>query len=178
MTRLEAITTPTELSLLVAFTGLAGFNKRFVLPGNDRAVFDAIRDYTSWSGALVQQAGGTVIKCIGDALMVAFPQEQAGPGVMALLDLKDSGDRWLQKRQIPCHHLIKVNFGSVQAGHVGAPGQERLDIFGKTVNICATLESTGFAMTPQAFRTLDAQARKRFKKHTPPVTYIRAEDSH
>jgi hypothetical protein len=46
------------------------------------------------------------------------------------------------------------------------------------VNICATLESGPLVLSPQAFRALDAEARRHFKKHTPPVTYIRVEDRH
>jgi class 3 adenylate cyclase len=178
MTRLEDIRTPTELDLLVSFTHLAGFNKRFVLPGDDRLVFETMQAYYAWTGALIQKTGGTVIKCIGDALMLAFPADEASQAVKTLLDLKQSGDLWLKQRQIPCHHLVKIHLGPVVAGPIGAPGAERLDIYGKTVNLCVTMESDGWAMSPQVFRALDAETRTKFKKHTPPVTYIRVEDSH
>jgi class 3 adenylate cyclase len=178
MTRLDSISAPTELNLIVSFSSLAGFNKRFVLPGQDRHVFDTMRDYYAWSGELIQKSGGNVIKCIGDALMLAFDAEKASAAVMALRELKSSGDRWLKERQVPCHHYIKAHLGSVIAGPIGAPGMQRVDLYGKTVNICATLESQGLAITPQVFRALDSETRKFFKKHTPPMTYIRAEDTH
>jgi class 3 adenylate cyclase len=180
MLRLEDIQTPTQAEVLVAFTGLAGFNKRYVLPGEDRPVFDAVHSYFTWAGGLIQQRGGTVIKCMGDAMLLAFPADSAGPAVMALLELKAQGDAWLAGRNIPCHHQIKAHLGPVIAGPVGAPGQERLDILGKTVNICATLANGPLpvVLTPQVFRALDAGTRKHFKKHTPPVTYIRVEDRH
>lgn len=178
MTRLEDIRTPTEIPLLVAFTSLAGFNKRFVLPGDDRLVFDTMRDYYTWCGTLIQKHGGTVIKCIGDAIFLAFPAEAANQAVVALKEIKAEGDAWLAQRNVPCHHLIKAHIGPVIAGLIGAPGQERLDVYGKTVNICATLDSGALVLTPQVFRALDAETRKYFKKHTPPVTYIRIEDAH
>ena len=134
--------------------------------------------YYAWSGALIQKAGGTVIKCIGDALMIAFPADEASRAIEALLDLKQSGDQWLKQKQIPCHHLVKVHLGPVVAGPIGTPGAERLDIYGKTVNLCVTMESDGWAMSPQVFRALDTETRTKFKKHTPPVTYIRVADSH
>jgi class 3 adenylate cyclase len=178
MTRFENIRTPTGLDLLVCFTHLAGFNKRFVLPNDDSLVFATMQAYYAWAGALIQKAGGTVIKCMGDALLIAFPADAATTAVKTLQDLKQSGDLWLKQRQIPCHHLVKIHLGPVVAGPIGVPGAEHLDIFGKTVNLCVTMESDGWAMSPQVFRALDGETRTKFKKHTPPVTYIRVEDSH
>jgi class 3 adenylate cyclase len=178
MTRLENTSAPVETELLVSFTGLAGFNRRFVLPGQDRAVFDVMQAYFAWSGALIQGCGGIVIKCIGDSLLLAFPAENASQGVMALMRLKTEGDAWLEQRHVPCQHQIKAHLGPVVLGPVGTPGHERLDIYGKTVNVCATLENGSLVLTPQVFRALDADTRRHFKKHTPPVTYIRVEDSH
>jgi hypothetical protein len=34
------------------------------------------------------------------------------------------------------------------------------------------------ALSPQAFRKLEPETRKLFKKHTPPVTYIPVEERH
>lgn len=178
MTRLENISTPVETELLVSFTGLAGFNRKFVLPGQDRSVFDTMQTYFAWSGGLIEGCGGTVIKCIGDTLLLTFPAEAASQAVTALMRLKTEGDAWLEQRRIPCQHQIKAHLGPVVVGLIGAPGSERLDIYGKTVNICATLESGPLVLTPQVFRALDTDTRKHFKKHTPPVTYIRIEDGH
>lgn len=59
---------------------------------------------------------------------------------------------------------------------VGARSAEILDVYGKTVNVAAVLKTRGFAMTPAAFRALKPETRTLFKKHTPPVSYIRADD--
>jgi hypothetical protein len=40
------------------------------------------------------------------------------------------------------------------------------------------LDSTGVALSVEAFRKLSPDMRRRFKKHTPPITYIRTEDPH
>jgi hypothetical protein len=44
------------------------------------------------------------------------------------------------------------------------------------VNTTALLDSSGVTLSVAAFRKLSPPLRRRFKKHTPPVTYIRAED--
>ena len=94
------------------------------------------------------------------------------------ISLKDSGDAWLAERNVPCRNVIKVHFGPVICGLVGTRTDKRFDIYSHTVNTTATLKSNGFAMTPQVFRKLGADTRKLFKKHTPPITYILASDSH
>lgn len=77
-----------------------------------------------------------------------------------------------------CHLAAKVHYGPVAAGHFGTVGEKRYDVLGKTVNVGARLESSGVALSVEAFRQLGPKTRQRFKKHTPPVTYIRQEDSH
>ena len=67
-------------------------------------------------------------------------------------------------------------FGTVVAGPFGRDGDKRYDVIGKTVNVAATLDATGVALSVAAFRKLGPALRRRFKKHTPPVTYIRLED--
>ena len=66
--------------------------------------------------------------------------------------------------------------GRVVAGPSGRDGDKRYDVIGKTVNVAATLDATGVALSVAAFRKLGPELRRRFKKHTPPVTYIRLED--
>jgi adenylate cyclase len=178
MSRLESISTPTALDLVVSFSSLAGFNKRFVLPSDDPLVFNTMQDYFHWAGDFIRSRGGTVIKCMGDAMLLVFPADEASQAVTALRELKTAGDLWLKQRDVPCQHLIKIHLGPLLIGPIGPLGQERLDVYGKTVNICATLESGPLVMTPQVFRALNSEVRKNYKKHTPPVTYIRVEDSH
>ena len=63
------------------------------------------------------------------------------------------------------------------AGPFGRDGDKRYDVIGKTVNVAATLEATGVALSVAAFRKLGPELRRRFKKHTPPISYIDASDS-
>ena len=71
--------------------------------------------------------------------------------------------------------VVKLHLGPVAIGKVGSPGEEIIDVYGKTVSVAVTLSSTGFAMTSAVFRSLQPVTRKLFKKHTPPVSYIEME---
>ena len=119
-----------------------------------------------------------MVKFIGDATLAVFPREQADRAVLGLLELKSASDLFMREHGWECHLVIKVHFGPVAAGHFGAGVGRRYDVLGKTVNVAARLEATGVALSVEAFRQLGPEARRQFKKRTPPITYIRQEDSH
>ena len=81
-------------------------------------------------------------------------------------------------RGVACRQHIRIHFGPMCSGLLGTRDDKRLDIIGSTVNTMFMLKSTGFAMTPEAFRKLGPETRKLFKKHTPPVVYIPIEQPH
>jgi adenylate cyclase len=171
MTIFNEITTAQKMNLLVAFFDLTGF-ARFSQNHLAREVFDLLSHYYELVGDIVEGSGGKVVKFIGDAGLIVYPANDANRGILALKALQETGDAWLADHNMPSRHIIKAHFGPVVCGQVGTRSDKRFDLFGETVNIAATLKSNGFAMTPQAFRKLDADTRKLFKKHTPPITYI------
>jgi class 3 adenylate cyclase len=82
----------------------------------------------------------------------------------------------MAQRGWECRLMVKAHFGTVVTGPFGAAGDKRHDVIGKAVNVAAALDATGVALSVAAFRKLGPGLRRRFKKHTPPVTYIRVED--
>ena len=162
-----------ETDCLVAFFDLTGF----MTYARGRPPSDVLRlcaDYFALTGTIIQGAGGYLVKTLGDEGLCIFTDADAG--VAALRRLQRDGDTWLRSKGWPSRAVVKVHWGPVALGRVGAPGQERLDVYGDTVNTAAVLNARepGFAITPQVFRQLSADSRKAFKKHTPPVTYIPA----
>jgi len=177
MTDLKATPSATEKDLLVAFFDLSRF-MRDIRHLSSRDVFTLLSEYYEFVGEIIEEAGGTVVKFIGDATLVVFPEDQVDDGVMTIKTLKDTGDEWFAKRGMQTHHNVKVHFGPVACGPIGTKSNKQFDVFGDTVNIAATLAANHFAMTPQVFRKLSPETRKHFKKHTPPITYIPIEEEH
>jgi adenylate cyclase len=167
----------SEGPLLIAFTDFT----RFAVEAERRAdpelarVMDA---YYQLAGGIVTGGGGRIVKFIGDATLAVFPPEAIDRGVEALLALKDASDQLMIDRGWDCRLTVKVHFGPVVAGDFGPVSDKRFDILGKTVNVTARLQVSGVALSVEAFRQLGPEMRRRFKKHTPPVTYIRVQDSH
>jgi adenylate cyclase len=147
---------------------------------DDAHLAEVVADYYERVGAHVAAGGGTVVKFIGDGALLVFPPARADDAVGALLSLKQEVDAWLAGERWDSRLVVKVHCGTVIAGLFGARdrGEERFDVIGTEVNVAARLPTRGFALSPQAFRRLTAGARRRFKKHTPPVTYIPVEERH
>ncbi|MHC5040120.1 MAG: adenylate/guanylate cyclase domain-containing protein [Planctomycetota bacterium] len=177
MEDLRTIDVPTETDLLVAFSDLTLFS-RYARSQTAKTIFETMEGYFELLGEIVEKGGGWVVKCMGDAALIVFPEARAEDGVQALRELKGEGDRWLEARGMSCRHQIKVHFGPVVCGLVGSRKDKRFDVYGQTVNTAALLKANGLALSPQAFRKLGPEARKHFKKHTPPVVYIPVEERH
>jgi class 3 adenylate cyclase len=119
-----------------------------------------------------------VVKFMGDAALVAWPAESADAGANALLALKRDVDFAHEKAGLPMRLLVRANAGPVCLVLTGPGKKERLDLFGETVNTCAMLECHGVSFAPGAFRALEPETRKAFKKHTPAVRYIALDEPH
>jgi class 3 adenylate cyclase len=162
-------------SLLVVFVDLTRFGPQSRRV-DDTELADTIGAYYEQVGAAVQAAGGRVVKFVGDGVLIVFAEEGVDRGVEMLLALKDAVDGAMAARRWECRLAAKAHFGPTIAGPFGIAGDKRFDVLGKTVNTAALLDSTGVTLSVPAFRKLGPALRKRFRKHTPPVIYIRNED--
>ena len=166
-----AYTVRGEHSLVVAFLDLKGFAAQSErVP--DRELAEQMDAYYARVAGRVRGAGGHVVKFIGDGALVVFHREAADVAVECLLALKAELDDWFAGLGWACRPTVKIHVGEVIAG----PFNGAFDVIGREVNAAAMLDSTGVALSVPAFRALGAELRTRFRKHTPPVTYIRHED--
>ncbi|HXI11759.1 MAG TPA: adenylate/guanylate cyclase domain-containing protein [Thermoanaerobaculia bacterium] len=168
----------SEVSLVVAFTSFNAYTAQ-IDRLDDAVVAGVMDDYYALAGSAIRGAGGRVVKFIGDATLCVFPPDQADRAILELLELKNAADAFMTKRGWDCRLVVKVHFGPVAAGEFGAGADRRYDVLGKTVNVAVRLEASGGVdLSAEAFRCLGPEARTRFKKHTPPITYIRQADAH
>jgi adenylate cyclase len=167
----------SEVSLLIAFLDLSRFMAQSQR-SDDLDVAETLDAFYERASAAVRAGGGRVVKFMGDAALVVFPEAAVDRGVETLLALKNSVDELMVQRRWDCRLIVMAHFGTAIAGGYGEADDKRYDIIGKAVNITATLESTGVTLSAEAFRKLGPELRTRFKKHTPPISYIRVEDPH
>lgn len=162
-----------EQRLLIAFVDLTRYSAQSRRTGS-RELADAMDEMYRRVGRAVAAGGGRVVKFIGDASMIVFADDAVDRGVAALLDLKEELDRYFLELGWECRATVKAHVGTGIAGPYGLDGA--FDVLGADVNTCAAMHSPGVALTVEAFRKLGPELRQRFKKHTPPVCYIRTDD--
>ena len=167
---------PCEQDLLIGFYDLKGYVRQAEASA-PLELLELISGYFALTGKLIDESGGRLIKTLGDAGLVAFPAALADAGVRTLQRVRSEGCDWLAARGWRSRAVVKLHLGPVALGRVGSPGEEIIDVCGKAVNVAASLPSTGLALSPAAFRSLEPQTRQLFKKHTPPITYISTEDA-
>jgi class 3 adenylate cyclase len=167
---------PCEQELLVGFYDLKGYMRQSETT-EPLALLEMMSGYFALTGRIIGEAGGRLIKTLGDAGLVAFPAELTDDGVRSIQKVQIEGRDWLAARGWHSRVVVKLHLGPVAVGRVGGPGEEIIDVHGKTVNVAASLPSTGLSISPAVFRGLAPEMRQLFKKHTPPITYISVDDT-
>lgn len=166
---MRALDAPIQTTVLVAMCDCSRFMQS-TKGRSSAALFADLNDFYVLTEDVIGAAGGHVVKFMGDAALVVFPEELADQGIMTLLDLKARVDRWMQDRPIGQSLHVNAHVGEVTLGRMGRSGN--LDVIGETVAIAATLGSRSFGLSQQAFRCLTPEHRKLFHKLTPPVLYL------
>jgi len=89
----HGITTPTEIDKLVGFFDLTLYN-RYTQKTGDLDLLALLTAYFDLTGGIIEDAGGLLIKTIGNASLAAFRGKDTDAGVNVFLSTE--GDAWLQ----------------------------------------------------------------------------------
>ncbi|UCF67311.1 MAG: FHA domain-containing protein [Acidobacteriota bacterium] len=134
---------------VVLFADLVGFTKRGEALSPEQMV-ELLNEYFKESVPLIERAGGSIDKFIGDAILAVWgiPREQ-GPAALAAvrcaleLQSRMAVRGWqLAGQQVePLQAGVGVNFGPVVAGNVGSRQRREFTIIGDTVNTAQRIEA-------------------------------------
>lgn len=116
--------------LTIAFVDLTGSTSVFETLGNDRAT-KAVTKLTQWIGARGQAHGGTVVKMLGDGVLMAFGNNRAC--VEAMVQIQQEHAKRVQ--QWPPHLKLLMQVGLARGPVVWVDG----DCFGDAVNLASRL---------------------------------------
>jgi class 3 adenylate cyclase len=112
------------------------------------------------TGRAIDAAGGKLIKPIGDAGLFVFPEKNPDRIVDALREMKRDCDRWLAEMGYPDSMVVRARLGPVARGQVGAPGDERFDIYGLAVNRAASMRGQKFTLGAELVSCLKPSTRR------------------
>jgi class 3 adenylate cyclase len=166
---------PCEQELLIGFYDLTGYTRQ-AEASEPRPCSSSMSGYFALTGGIIDEAGGRLIKTMGDAGWSPSREPRRRRRANAAGGASP-GPRLAGASGWRSRVVVKLHLGPVAIGRVGSPGEEIIDVYGKTVNVAASLPSAGLAMSPAVFRSLEPATRQLFKKHTPPVTYIGVDDA-
>ena len=149
MSNLRETRSPAECTMLVAFADIAGFAK-LCRSLSDQEIFALLSEFYEQVGRVIDASGGTVVKFMGDAALIVFPETAARQGAAALRELKAAADHWLRRRGgSDCVLHIQAHIGPVVCGPIGTAHDKRFDVLGNTVNQTAMLRSDGLVFSPE-----------------------------
>ncbi|HVG58575.1 MAG TPA: adenylate/guanylate cyclase domain-containing protein [Hyalangium sp.] len=131
----EAPATGVELSIgstVVLFSDLTGSTALYEQIGDARA-FALIEQHFRSVTQAVARHGGAVLKTMGDAVMATFPR--AGEAFSAALEMVR------ETEQLHSHHGLRLKVGIHEGPCLAVRANQRLDLFGTTVNLAARLQA-------------------------------------
>jgi adenylate cyclase len=131
----EAPATGMELtigSMAVLFSDLTGSTALYEQLGDARA-FALIEQHFRIAAQAIARHGGAVLKTMGDAVMATFPR--AGDAFSAALEMVRETEK------LHGHHGLRLKVGVHEGPCLAVRANQRLDLFGTTVNIAARLQA-------------------------------------
>jgi class 3 adenylate cyclase len=166
---------PIETDLLIVVFDLTNFTK-FSKSHESSEVFRQMKVFNSKSAEFAKENGGLILKFLGDACLCIFPVGHSSAVITGMVDFTSEVEKWLKEKMPGSRLAVNCHVGSVTVGPTpGYNGQAQIDVIGEAVNICFTMSNRGFVISPQTFRSLTPDARKRFRKFTPPIVYHLSE---
>ena len=173
---IASITDRVERALLVCFVDLSAYSVDTERVGHDAAIADFLDRWYERIHDAVCGSSGSVVKFIGDGALLVWPTTLADAAMDALLALRAEMDQALAEAGWSSRVFVRVHAGPVIAGEYGGRFAKRFDVIGRTVNVAARLPTRGVTLSPHAYRLLSAAGKERFKRFTPPVTYVPADE--
>ena len=162
-----------KISALICMTDITGF-ARLSRSEDMETVYTILKDIAVISSKKIEETPGKIIKYIGDAALIIFPDGFVDEGVRVLLDFNAELEGYFKHKGYSNKVTFSLHFGEVILGRL--PPFDSLDVFGDTVAIAFMLDrgahSGRFVISPQVFRKLKPETRKRFHKFTQPVVYL------
>ncbi|KIC39457.1 adenylate/guanylate cyclase domain-containing protein [Leisingera sp. ANG-M7] len=140
----------TALDAVVMFTDLRGFTA-LSDSTSEEEVFDALNTYFDVVVQAVEDAGGDVLKFMGDGILSIFPaadgssraeqcSQAAQASQTALAGLTAANSTRAQTGRPLLEIGIGLNAGRVSYGNIGSPGRLDFTVLGAAVNLASRIE--------------------------------------
>jgi class 3 adenylate cyclase len=117
-----------------------------------------------------------MIKNMGDANLMIFSEDNLDEKLLVVLQLKEKIEAFLHDRGFNHRAAFSMHYGEIAVGLFGKEPFAARDAFGEPINVTFLINGKPFrgrfCITPQLFRQLKSETRKKFHKYTPPISYL------
>lgn len=152
----------------VAVVDLTGY-ARLAQSRDDLEVARLLDAFYRLCHARVREAGGRVIKFLGDACLAVFDPEVSAAAVGAMVEIR----RGVRALEPGLDVGINVHLTGLVEGEFGPDEDRRLDVVGGGVNQAFLLgRGPGIRLSEPVYRQLPSGARTPWKKRTTPAVYV------
>lgn len=157
--------------MALMFTDLGGSTAIYARKGDPRA-YSLVREHFRLIFDAVNQAGGAVVKTIGDAVMAVFPGGREA--VAAAIASQERIERFNSERGLGDDERLRLKVGLHAGPTLAVTLNDRLDYFGTVVNAAARVQGqAGHGETVLTRQVLeDAGVRDLAPSTTPPETLV------
>ena len=172
----STLTAPVKGDFLIAFADIQNFL------GLAKGIPDSLDLFNLLNGIArnmiecIEGTPGKIVKFIGDACLIVYPEGSVDIGIERILLLKKKCEQYLAGLGFSNKLRISAHYGEAAIGQFGQGCYQQIDILGDSVNTASAIgrgEHRGrLVISPQLFRKLSSFNRKAFHKYTPPIVYI------
>ena len=135
-------------NLTVCLVDIAGFMKKMASK-EEEEIINELQDFYEKVGDLIINNNGRIVKYIGDAILFTFQDVK---------NAKIAADLIREVKISECEIRLSMATGNVFEGEFGHPKLRLNDVFGRTVNLAATL--LGKAEKSYSYLIMDDETRK------------------
>ena len=156
---------------VVVVVDLAGYTKAYQAK-DDQEIAAFLDAYYAICDARITEAGGTLVKFMGDGCLAAFSADRAVEAVEVVTTLRQEIETLANEHGITVRVGANVHLTSVISGALGAGASRRFDIVGRGVNQTFLMgRGPGLRISEPVYRKLPSGARAPWNKHKPPAIY-------
>ncbi len=138
-------------------------------------LFDLMNQIQILTIEALRERKPVVVKNLGDSNLMVFDTNGIDLTITALYKLKSDLEEFLKSRGIAVKVSFSSHYGEISVGPFGAEPFRQTDAFGEELNRAFLLNGKPyrgrFTISPELFRKLGADSRKRFHKFTPQIMY-------
>jgi len=163
-------------TLVVFVADLDGYAKSFRTHRDDEMA-RFLDKYYRVADDVLREAGGRIVKFIGDSVLAAFDSDAAPAAVGAALALREAVETVGRNTGIPVRLGVNLHMGPVVDAELGQGPSRRRDIIGRTVNQAFLLgRGPGVRMSEPVYRKLPSEDRTPWTRNKPPAVYVLGDD--